>query len=92
MKGLRKILNFFWGKFFEQILRKTLLLFIGLYRCHLSGFLGGACRFFPSCSCYAEEALQNLPLKKACCFIFKRLMRCHPLQKNYGYDPVEEKK
>lgn len=90
MNVLRKTLNTFWNKPFEQALKKVFLLFIGLYRCHLSGFLGGSCRFVPSCSCYAEKALQKHPFVRACGLIFKRLLRCHPFQKSYGYDPVED--
>lgn len=90
MNALRKTLNTFWSKPFEQTLKKVFLLFIRVYRCHLSGFLGGSCRFVPSCSCYAEEALRKFSFLKACTLIFKRLMSCHPLQKNYGYDPVED--
>ena len=92
MKILRKNLLSSLRKPSEQFFQRTLLLFIAFYKCHLSGFFGGACLFVPSCSCYAVEALQTLSLKKACLCIFKRLMRCHPLRTNYGYDPVERKK
>lgn len=91
MKILKKTSPSFWKKLFKEFFQRTLLLFIAFYRCHLSGFFGGSCRFIPSCSCYAEEALQNLPLRKACFCIFKRLIRCRPLGA-FGYDPVEKSK
>ena len=47
----------------------------------------GACRYTPSCSAYAEEALKTLPLHRAVVAIVKRLLRCNPLLKG-GYDPV----
>jgi len=88
---LKKTLKSFWNRLFEQVLKKSFLFFIGFYKCHLSGFFGGGCRFVPSCSSYAEEALQKHPLKKACFLILKRLLRCHPFHKDYGYDPLESK-
>lgn len=47
----------------------------------------GTCRYTPSCTAYAEEALRTLPLHKAAVAIVKRLLRCNPLSKG-GYDPV----
>lgn len=47
----------------------------------------GACKYSPSCTLYAEEALIKLPLHKAVFAIIKRLLRCNPLS-NGGYDPV----
>ena len=47
----------------------------------------GVCRYTPSCSAYAREALTTLPLHRAAIAIVKRLLRCHPLSRG-GYDPV----
>lgn len=47
----------------------------------------GACKYTPSCTAYAEEALRTLPLHEAVVAIVKRLLRCNPLSKG-GYDPV----
>jgi len=47
----------------------------------------GTCRFYPSCSNYAQEALQKLPAHVAVFKIFIRILRCNPLSKG-GYDPV----
>jgi putative membrane protein insertion efficiency factor len=53
----------------------------------LSPLLGGHCRYEPSCSRYAEEAIERhgaaVGLRLAC----SRLLRCHPFRPG-GYDPV----
>jgi putative membrane protein insertion efficiency factor len=48
----------------------------------------GTCRFYPSCSAYAQEALRVLPLHRAIFCIVKRLLKCHPFAQGAGYDPV----
>ena len=58
------------------------------YQIALSPWLGGRCRFDPSCSHYAMEALRKRPLLKALGMIAWRLARCQPFCKG-GYDPVE---
>lgn len=47
------------------------------------------CRFEPSCSCYADEALQKRRLLPALGLIARRLSRCHPFHPG-GYDPVPD--
>jgi uncharacterized protein len=47
----------------------------------------GTCRFYPSCSEYASEALATLPLHRACFCIAKRVLKCNPFIRA-GYDPV----
>lgn len=61
--------------------------FLAFYRVHLSGFLGGVCRYEPSCSCYAEQAFQRFPPGYALLLTVRRLLRCHPFARA-GYDPV----
>ncbi len=46
------------------------------------------CRFVPTCSNYAIEAIGKYGTFKGCFLTFKRLLRCNPFNKNYGYDPV----
>ena len=58
-----------------------------LYRLFLSPLLGHGCRFYPTCSCYMEEALLTHGLLKGGWFGLKRLSQCHPWGKE-GYDPV----
>ncbi len=62
---------------------------IGAYRRFISPLLGPRCRFYPSCSCYALEALDRHPLPRASALILRRLSRCHPLNPG-GHDPVPE--
>jgi len=50
----------------------------------------GVCRFQPTCTEYAVEAIKKLPIHIAVFFIIKRVLRCHPFNKG-GYDPVPEK-
>ena len=60
---------------------------IRLYRRTLSRLLPGVCRFQPSCSQYAIEALQGYGLWRGGGLALRRLARCHPFNPG-GYDPV----
>ena len=60
---------------------------VRLYRITLSPVLPRACRFHPSCSAYAEEALRRHPFHRAVPLILTRILRCHPFHPG-GYDPV----
>jgi putative membrane protein insertion efficiency factor len=64
-----------------------LLTFVQLYRIFLSPFLGGACKFYPSCSQYAQEAIALHGAKRGSVLALKRLGRCRPFTKG-GFDPV----
>ncbi|RUM89451.1 MAG: membrane protein insertion efficiency factor YidD [Thermodesulfatator sp.] len=68
---------------------RLLLALIRLYRLVLSPWLPGHCRFYPSCSRYAEEALRRYGLLRGGWLSLKRLLRCHPWHPG-GYDPVPE--
>ncbi len=63
---------------------------IQCYRWFISPMLGPRCRFFPSCSVYALEALEQHSLWFALWLIIKRIGRCHPWGGS-GYDPVPPK-
>jgi putative membrane protein insertion efficiency factor len=65
----------------------ALRLLIAGYRYALSPFLGPCCRFHPSCSGYADEALQRHGLWKGGGLALKRVCRCHPWHPG-GFDPV----
>ena len=66
-----------------------LLAFVHLYRVFLSPFLGGACKFYPSCSQYAQEAIALHGAKHGSWLALKRLGRCRPFTKG-GFDPVPD--
>lgn len=64
-----------------------LLWIIKLYRCFLSPFLPISCRFNPTCSEYAIEAIKKQGLVIGLFLTLKRLLRCHPFNEG-GDDPV----
>jgi uncharacterized protein len=63
---------------------------IRLYQAALSPFTGNCCRFAPSCSHYAQEAVERHGALKGAWLAFCRVLRCHPFAKA-GFDPVPEK-
>ena len=65
------------------------LLFIRAYRYLISPLLGNNCRFYPSCSSYSEQAIEQFGLLKGGILSIKRLSKCHPFHQG-GYDPVPE--
>jgi putative membrane protein insertion efficiency factor len=67
--------------------RLLLLGAISLYRLTLSGWLGGQCRFSPTCSRYAEEAIRTHGALKGSFLIVGRVLRCNPFGRG-GLDPV----
>lgn len=66
---------------------KLVILLIRLYQVMLSPFVGGACRFQPSCSAYAVEAVATHGAWHGSLLAARRLSRCHPLGRA-GFDPV----
>ena len=60
---------------------------IRLYRYFVSPMLGPNCRFYPSCSCYAEEAIEHHGIVRGSYLAARRILRCHPWHSG-GYDPV----
>ena len=66
-----------------------LLLLVRFYRIFFSSFLGGACKFYPSCSRYAQEAIAAHGARRGGWLAMKRLGRCRPFTKG-GFDPVPE--
>jgi putative membrane protein insertion efficiency factor len=67
--------------------RRLGILPIRLYQCTLAYFLGGQCRFTPSCSNYALEAIARHGVFKGWWLAMLRLARCHPFCAG-GHDPV----
>lgn len=71
----------------ERIAKNSMLLFVGFYRSIGTTYLGGSCRFSPSCSEYAVECLHCHKPLTAFYLITKRIIRCRP-GGSFGYDPV----
>jgi putative membrane protein insertion efficiency factor len=68
-------------------MRHFAALLIRLYQWTVSPLLGPACRFYPSCSQYALEALLRFGMLRGGALALKRLARCHPWNPG-GFDPV----
>jgi putative membrane protein insertion efficiency factor len=62
---------------------------IRAYRATLSGWLGGQCRFYPTCSHYAEEAIRELGALKGTALATWRILRCNPFGEG-GIDHVRK--
>ena len=71
----------------SSLLRQFLLALIRAYQYVLSPWLGPSCRYLPSCSDYAREAIEIHGLWQGSCLAVRRISRCHPLGAS-GYDPV----
>jgi putative membrane protein insertion efficiency factor len=61
--------------------RAALIGLIRLYRITLSGWLGGQCRFYPTCSHYAEDAIRTHGAAKGAVLATWRILRCNPFGK-----------
>jgi hypothetical protein len=68
-------------------MKSLLLLLIGAYRLAISPMLGRHCRFEPSCSAYAQEALREFGAATGTYLAARRVCRCHPWHPG-GYDPL----
>ncbi len=69
-------------------MKKILIAIVRFYQRNISPYKGGAtCRFVPTCSEYALEALEKYGALKGSLLAIRRILRCHPLSKG-GCDPV----
>ena len=66
---------------------RVVLLLVRAYQLALSPFAGGGCRFEPSCSAYAQQALDVHGARRGLLLTLARLARCHPFARP-GIDPV----
>ncbi len=71
----------------KRILIYLLLIPVYFYRLFISPFTQASCRYTPTCSQYAVEALKKYGPLKGLWLTIKRISRCHPWG-GYGYDPV----
>ena len=69
-------------------MKKILLAMIRFYRRNISPYTPASCRFQPTCSAYAYEAITKYGALKGGWLALKRLLRCHPFYKGDYYDPV----
>ena len=68
-------------------MRRFLILLIKGYRYIISPLLGPCCRFYPTCSHYAEQAIKRHGVVKGSYMSIRRVCRCHPFHAG-GHDPV----
>lgn len=67
--------------------QKIAITIVKAYQRWLSPLLGSNCRFDPTCSFYAIEAINRFGVIKGCWLAGKRILKCHPLNAG-GHDPV----
>jgi len=68
-------------------MRRLLMGFIRFYQKFISPFKPPTCRFYPTCSQYAMEAVGKHGVWRGCWLTLRRLLKCHPFHPG-GYDPV----
>lgn len=72
-------------------MQKLFLLLIRFYQKFITPYTPAHCRFYPTCSTYAYQAISRFGALKGGFLALKRILRCHPFHPG-GYDPVPEKK
>jgi len=75
-------------KYINKLVVSFFILLIKIYQFSLSPFLGKNCRFDPTCSVYASQAIVKFGALKGSYLSIKRLMKCHPFSKSDYYDPI----
>jgi len=69
-------------------MKRFFLAAIRFYQRHISPGLPPRCRFYPTCSQYAVEAIEKYGPVKGLWLALRRFLRCHPFYKGSNYDPV----
>lgn len=69
-------------------MKRLIVSIIKIYQRLVSPVKGQTCRFYPSCSQYALEAIEKYGVLKGCLLAGKRIVKCHPFNPG-GYDPVD---
>jgi putative membrane protein insertion efficiency factor len=86
-RGVTAVSIVYWVLVTGSDMKRILLVLIAGYRLLLSPFLGANCRFYPSCSAYAAEALERHGALRGSWLAAKRILKCHPWHAG-GVDPV----
>ncbi|MBU1193329.1 MAG: membrane protein insertion efficiency factor YidD [Proteobacteria bacterium] len=68
-------------------MKQLFIIFIKFYQYFISPFTGKNCRYYPTCSAYAIEALEKYGSLKGTSLAVRRVLRCHPFHAG-GFDPV----
>jgi len=69
---------------------RAALFALRFYKAYLSMFMAGSCRYEPTCSRFTYEAIERFGVVRGSWLGCKRLLRCQPLSRRFGYDPVPE--
>lgn len=72
-------------------MKKVLIQFVRFYQVAISSHRPACCKYIPTCSAYAIEALERFGALKGSALAIWRILRCNPFSRG-GYDPVPEKK
>ena len=78
------------GRYGGRAVRAALFA-LSFYKAYLSVLFAGTCRYEPTCSRYAYEAIERFGVLRGGWLGLKRLLRCQPFSGKFGYDPVPEK-
>jgi putative membrane protein insertion efficiency factor len=73
------------------LLRRVVVLPIRLYQLVISPALGSRCKYYPSCSEYAAQAIERFGILRGLVLAGWRLLRCNPWSRG-GFDPVEDQR
>lgn len=70
------------------MLQRITIALLDIYQMYLRGLLPASCRFVPSCSEYAKQAIRKYGILGGVCKAAKRLLHCHPLSQKTFYDQL----
>lgn len=69
--------------------RRVVVFLLLFYKSQISPFLPSACKYQPTCSMYAKEAVERFGVRKGLWLATRRVLRCHPFAQG-GFDPVPD--
>ena len=69
--------------------RRIVVFLLLFYKSQISPFLPSACKYQPTCSMYAKDAVERFGVRKGLYLAVKRILRCHPFAQG-GFDPVPD--